>query len=51
MAVEAEPAAREGVHGVGSTDQDVPFQSRTEVPTTASQNRVVGQEMPTRPAW
>jgi hypothetical protein len=51
MAVAVEPGDRADVHGVGSTDHDEPFHSRTEVPTTAAQNEVLGQETPTVPAW
>ena len=51
MAEPVEAAAGEAVHGVGSTDHDVPFQSTTAAPTTARQNVVVGHEIPVLAPW
>ena len=47
----AAPGARAEAHGAASADQPEPFQSSTEVPTTAVHDVVVGQETPTRPPW
>lgn len=43
--------AGEAVQGAGDSDQPVPSQSSTRVPTTATQVVVVGQDTPGCPAW
>jgi hypothetical protein len=45
------PEVSEEVQGDGSCAQVEPFQSSTEVPTTAVHAELVGHETPTRPAW
>jgi hypothetical protein len=48
---EAVPVAGAEVQGAGSSDHADPFQSSTDVPTTATHFELVGHEIPILPVW
>lgn len=47
----SETLASAEVQGAGSRAHADPFQSSTDVPTTATHIELVGQEIPTFPVW